>query len=214
MIAIIDYGAGNLRSIRRALEAAGATTTITDDPETVVQADAVVLPGVGNAGHAVNRLKAMGMDNAVHRAVDAGKPFLGICVGMQVLFEDQEEGNAVGLSLLRGCVRSLGSSVKVPHMGWNRSTIVRPGPIGNHGDDPYYYFVHSYVAEPSDEADIAAVASYGEQFPSIVVRDNVWGTQFHPEKSGVDGLALIRRFVQQLDEAALTRDRLTTGVAR
>jgi imidazole glycerol-phosphate synthase subunit HisH len=206
MIAIIDYGAGNLRSIRRALESAGATTIVSDDPETIVRADAVVLPGVGNAGHAVNRLKAMGMDKAVHQAVDAGKPFLGICVGMQVLFEEQEEGNALGLSLLRGRVRSLLPSVKVPHMGWNRSTVVRPGPAGTPGDDPYYYFVHSYIAEPTDPADIAATSSYGEDFPSIVVRDNVWGTQFHPEKSGTDGLAFIQRFVAQLDESALTRD--------
>jgi glutamine amidotransferase len=215
MIAIIDYGAGNLRSIRRALESAGAATIISDDPETIVRADAVVLPGVGNAGHAVNRLNEMGMSRAVHQFVDTGKPFLGICVGMQVLFEDQEEGNAVGLSLLRGRVRSLLPSVKVPHMGWNRSTVVRPGPAGQPGDDPYFYFVHSYIAEPTDLEDISATASYGEDFPSVVVRNNVWGTQFHPEKSGTDGLAFIQRFVSQLDAEALTRDLASpVGAAR
>jgi glutamine amidotransferase len=206
MIAVIDYGAGNLRSIRRALEAAGATTVVTDDPAVVVDADAVVLPGVGNAGHAVDRLKQIGMDRAIHRVVDAGKPFLGICVGMQVLFEHQEEGNTQGLGLLPGRVRSLVGPVKVPHMGWNRSRVVREGPAGDLGDDPYVYFVHSYIAEPADEADIAAATHYGEEFPSIVVRNNVWGTQFHPEKSGRDGLEFIRRFVAQLDEAAITRD--------
>jgi len=206
MIAVIDYGAGNLRSIRRALEAAGATTVVTDDPGVVADADAVVLPGVGNAGHAVNRIKQMGMDRAIHRVVDAGKPFLGICVGMQVLFEHQEEGNTQGLGLLPGRVRSLGGPVKVPHMGWNRSRVLRGGPAGDPGDEPYVYFVHSYVVEPADEADIAASTRYGEEFPSIVVRNNVWGTQFHPEKSGRDGLEFIRRFVAQLDEAAKTRD--------
>ena len=206
MIAVIDYGAGNLRSIRRALEAAGATTVVTDDPGVVADADAVVLPGVGNAGHAVNRIKQMGMDRAIHRVVNAGKPFLGICVGMQVLFEHQEEGNTQGLGLLPGRVRSLGGPVKVPHMGWNRSRVLRGGPAGDPGDEPYVYFVHSYVVEPADEADIAASTRYGEEFPSIVVRNNVWGTQFHPEKSGRDGLEFIRRFVAQLDEAAKTRD--------
>jgi glutamine amidotransferase len=203
MIAVIDYGAGNLRSIRRALESAGATTVVTDDPDVVARADAVVLPGVGHAGHSVDRIKAMGMDAAVYRAVDSGKPFLGICVGMQVLFEDQEEGGGRGLGLLPGRVRSIAGAVKVPHIGWNRSRVVQRGPAGEPGEDPYFYFVHSYIAEPADERDIAAVASYGEEFASVVVRDNVWGTQFHPEKSGADGLEFVRRFVAQLDETAI-----------
>jgi imidazole glycerol-phosphate synthase subunit HisH len=206
MIAVIDYGAGNLRSIRRALESAGATVVVTDDPDLVVHADAVVLPGVGNAGHSVERIRQMGMDRAMYRAVDAGKPFLGICVGMQVLFEDQEEGGVPGLGLLPGRVRSLTGPVKVPHIGWNRSRVVRGGPAGEPGDEHFYYFVHSYVAEPADAADIAATAHYGEEFASVVVRDNVWGTQFHPEKSGTDGVAFVRRFVAQLDDAALTRE--------
>src|SRR5262245_6567653 len=174
MIAVIDYGAGNLRSIRRALEAAGATTVVTDDPSVVADADAVVLPGVGNAGHAVNRLKQMGMDRAIHQVVNAGKPFLGICVGMQVLFEHQDEGDTEGLGLLPARVRSLDGPVKVPHMGWNRSRVVREGPAGELGDDPYVYFVHSFIAEPADEADVAAATHYGEEFPSIVIRNNVW----------------------------------------
>jgi glutamine amidotransferase len=203
MIAVIDYGAGNLRSIRRALESAGAGTVVTDDPEVVLAADAVVLPGVGHAGHAVDKIKGMGMADAVYRTVDAGKPFLGICVGMQVLFEEQEEGGGHGLGLLRGRVRSINAPVKVPHIGWNRSRVIQRGPAGEPGEEPFFYFVHSYVAEPADEGDVAAVASYGEDFPSIVVRDNIWGTQFHPEKSGADGLEFVRRFVAQLDEAAL-----------
>jgi glutamine amidotransferase len=206
MIAVIDYGAGNLRSIRRALESAGAATVVTEDPEVVAAADAVVLPGVGNAGHSVERIRQMGMDRAVYRTVESGKPFLGICVGMQVLFEDQEEGGVPGLGLLPGRVRSLSGTVKVPHMGWNRSRVVQRGPAGEPGENPFFYFVHSYIAEPADETDVAATAHYGEEFASVVVRDNVWGTQFHPEKSGADGLAFIRRFVARLDEAALTRE--------
>ncbi len=201
MIAVIDYGAGNLRSIRRALEAAGAETVVTADPATVTAADAVVLPGVGAAGHAMDHLRDLGMTGAIGEAVESGKPFLGICLGMQLLFEHQEEGDTAGLGLLRGRIRSLSGPVKVPHMGWNRSRIVRPGPLGDAGDERHYYFVHSYVAEPTDRDDVAAVADYGERFPSVVVRDNVWGTQFHPEKSGPDGLALVRAFVETIDPA-------------
>jgi glutamine amidotransferase len=198
MIAIIDYGAGNLRSIRRAIEAAGAETTVISDPEVIRSAEAVVLPGVGHAGHAVHRLEELGITPAIRATVDAGKPFLGICVGMQVLFDEQEEGSTSGLGLLPGRVRSLAGPVKIPHMGWSRSRVTRSGPVGAAGDEPFYYFVHSYVAEPEDDADVAATAVYGEEFPSIVVRNNVWGTQFHPEKSGADGLALIRSFVRQV----------------
>ncbi|HEY8445960.1 MAG TPA: imidazole glycerol phosphate synthase subunit HisH, partial [Thermomicrobiales bacterium] len=144
MIAIVDYEAGNLRSIRRALEAAGAETVVTPDPAVIASADAVVLPGVGHAGHAIARLRAQGVTDAIYRTVEAGKPFLGICVGMQLLFEEQEEGDAVGLGLLPGRVRSLRNAPKVPHMGWNRVRVIRSGPAGVPGDDAYAYFVHSY----------------------------------------------------------------------
>lgn len=205
MIAVIDYGAGNLRSIRRALEAAEAETVVTADPAAVAAADAVVLPGVGAAGHAMDRLRDLGMTGVIGEAVEGGKPFLGICLGMQLLFEHQEEGDTAGLGLLRGRIRSLSGPVKVPHMGWNRSRLVRPGPLGAAGDERHYYFVHSYVAEPTDHNDVAAVADYGERFPSVVVRDNVWGTQFHPEKSGPDGLALVRAFVEMVSPPSGTR---------
>jgi glutamine amidotransferase len=201
VIAVIDYGAGNLRSIRRALEAAGAETIVTAKPGDLTTADAVVLPGVGHAGHAIKRLAAMGFTPMIHDVVDSGRPFLGICVGMQILFEEQEEGNTTGLGLLPGRVRSLRSDVKVPHMGWNRSRVVKPGLAGEIGDANYYYFVHSYVAEPADFEDVAATADYGGEFPSVVVRNNVWGTQFHPEKSANDGLAFVRRFVEQVNTA-------------
>jgi glutamine amidotransferase len=202
MIAIIDYGAGNLRSIRRALEAHGADTVVTADPLQVAAADAVVLPGVGAAGHSMRRLADLGLIPVIHESVAAGTPFLGICLGMQLLFEDQEEGNVQGLGLLPGRVRSLRGSLKVPHMGWNQSRVRRSGPIGDAGDQSYYYFVHSYIVEPQNPDDIAATAVYGDAFPSIVIRDQVWGTQFHPEKSGDAGLALIGAFVEQLAPVA------------
>jgi len=211
MIAIVDYGAGNLRSIRRALESAGAETVITDDPSVVANADAVVFPGVGNAGHAMAKLDAMNLTPVIKDAVHAGKPFLGICLGMQLLFEDQEEGDTQGLGVLRGRVRTIAGDVKVPHIGWNRSRVVNPGPSGDIDEDRFYYFVHSYVVEPSDPADIAAQVEYGERFPSVVVRDNVWGTQFHPEKSGEDGLELIRRFVDTAGEGTRNRAMLSSA---
>ena len=195
MIAVIDYGAGNLRSMQRALEAAGADVVVTSDPDVVRAADAAVLPGVGHAGHSVDRLIALHLDGAIRDSVNAGKPFLGVCVGMQVLFEEQEEGGGTGLGLLPGRVRSIPESVKTPHMGWNRSRFIKQSAVGDLNSEAFFYFVHSFVAEPSDPADIVAVVEYGETYASVVVRNNVWGMQFHPEKSGVDGLALIRRFV-------------------
>jgi glutamine amidotransferase len=202
MIAVIDYGAGNLRSISRALEAAGADVVVTSDPEVVRSADAVVLPGVGHAGHSIETLTSLGMPAAIQDVVDQGKPFLGICVGMQVLFDKQEEGDARGFGLLPGRVRSIQGSVKVPHIGWNRSKVAKNSPLGEEGDEDFYYFVHSFVAEPDDRSDIVATTAYGEEFPSVVVRNNVWGTQFHPEKSGAAGLKLIQAFVDQIDKAA------------
>ena len=204
MIAVIDYGAGNLRSIRRALEASGADVTVSNNPGEIAVADAVVLPGVGAAAHAMNRLAELDLVRPIRDAADSGKPFMGICLGMQLLFDHQEEGDSQGLGLIRGRVRSLESAVKVPHMGWNQSRVVRPGPLGVAGDERFYYFVHSYVVEPEDAAVVAAEASYGTTFPSVVVRDNIWGTQFHPEKSGTDGLALIDRFVAQTRKVGKT----------
>ncbi len=206
MIAVVDYGAGNLRSIRRALEAAGAAVEVTSDPATVARAEAVVLPGVGAAGAAMDRLRTGGMVPVVERAVTAGTPFLGICLGMQLLFGHQEEGDTAGLGLLPGRVRSLRGGVKVPHMGWNRSRVARPGPLGETGEEREYYFVHSFVVEPDDPADIAAEVRYGDVFPSVVIRDRVWGTQFHPEKSGPDGLSLVRAFVTEAARLGETRE--------
>ena len=191
MIAIIDYGSGNLRSIQRGLESHGLSTSITPNPRDIVEADAVVLPGVGNASHAMDRLRSSGIATAIEEATSAGKPFLGICVGMQVLFEAQEEGDAMGLGLLKGEVVKLTQSEKIPHIGWNISRAVRQPLLNTASPDGFFYFVHSYVARPANPEDVVAVATYGESFPCVVMRDNVWGTQFHPERSGDNGLAFL-----------------------
>ena len=200
MIAVVDYGAGNLRSIRRALEAAGAEVTVTASPDEIAAADAVVLPGVGAAGAAMERLNALGITPVIREAASSGRPFLGICLGMQLLFGPQEEGDTAGLGLIPGRVRALGGGVKVPHIGWNRSRVVQTGPLGDAGDEDDYYFVHSYVVDLDNADDAAAVTAYGEEFPSVVIRDAIWGTQFHPEKSGDRGLALVRAFVGTVTE--------------
>lgn len=194
MIAIIDYGAGNQRSIQRALEAAGAATRITGDPDAVTAADRVVLPGVGNAAAAMTRLKATGLADAVSQTASSGKPLLGVCLGMQLLFGDQEEGPTNGLGLLDGNVSALPPTLKVPQMGWNKATFRTGTPLEDTAPT-YFYFVHSYIVNPDDPAEIVAETDYGIRFPSIVARDNVWGFQFHPEKSGTDGLRLVRTWV-------------------
>ncbi len=194
MIAVIDYGAGNLRSIRRALEAGGAEVVVTDDPEIVRAADRVVLPGVGNAKAAMERLTSIGMANAVREVVARRTPLLGVCLGMQLLFGEQEEGPTTGLGVLEGDARKLTSNLKIPHMGWNTVQFTDGTPLATETDAPFY-FVHSYAVRPAHEEDIAAVTQYGVEFPSIVIHDNVWGTQFHPEKSGDAGLALLRRWL-------------------
>ena len=208
-IAVIDYGAGNLRSIRRALEAAGATVTVTADADTVLNADAVVFPGVGAAGAAMQRLHDMDLIAPIHEVVAQERPFLGICLGLQLLFDEQEEGHARGLGFLQGRVRSLSSEVKVPQIGWNRTLWVQDGAGSRAGESGDFYFVHSYIAEPDNQEDILAVARYGEVFPSIVRHGHIWGTQFHPEKSGVAGLQMVAGWVDDVRaQAAISQERV------
>ena len=204
-IAVIDYGAGNLRSIRRALEAAGAEVTVSSGSDDVRQADAVVFPGVGAAGAAMDRLRQLGLVDVIGDVVAEGRPFLGICLGMQLLFEHQEEGDTRGLGLLRGRVRGLSSRVKVPQIGWNRVRWLQEATGYRPAEEDDFYFVHSYVIEPDDPADVVAITRYGEVFPSIVRHGHVWGTQFHPEKSGPAGLKLIAGWVDGVRANARTR---------
>jgi glutamine amidotransferase len=204
-VAVIDYGAGNLRSIRRAVEAAGANVQITSDPEAVLGADAVIFPGVGAARAAMDRLHALGLVSAIRDVVAADRPFLGVCLGMQLLFGEQEEGNTRGLGLLPGRVRALDRDVKAPQIGWNRVRWTQDGVGRRAGDEADFYFVHSYVAEPADPGDAVAVTRYGHVFPSVVRHGQIWGTQFHPEKSGPAGLRLVAGWVDGVSATAAAR---------
>lgn len=194
MITIIDYGAGNLRSIRRAIEVHGVDAEISGDTDRIMQADRLVLPGVGNAKAAMQQLRSTGIADAVSTKARQGTPMLGVCLGMQLLFGDQEEGPTTGLGLLDGSVVKLGGSHKIPHMGWNTVTFADHCPFFN-VPTAAYYFVHSYYVQPGNQHDIAGVTNYGTEFASVVIRDNIWGMQFHPEKSQQAGLNLIRRWL-------------------
>jgi len=222
MIAVIDYGAGNLRNVCKALEHVGADLTLTDEPRALERADKLVLPGVGAFADCQHGLKARGLFEPLRALAAAGKPLLGICVGMQLLFDVGEEmGEWEGLGLIPGRVvrfrfgqagratSSAGppadpasslpySPLKVPHIGWNQLWLKQPGHtlLAGLGDGGYAYFVHSYHPRPEDPAHVLATTDYGYEFPSVVARGNVWGIQFHPEKSQDVGLRMLRNFVQ------------------
>ena len=202
-IAVIDYGAGNLRSISRALSAVGAQPVVTTDPETVAAADGIVLPGVGAAAAAMDRLRAVALVSPLLSAVEVGTPFLGVCLGMQLLYGYQAEGGGQGLGIFVGRSRQLGPGVKVPQIGWNTVRLIADGPLGNAGDEQDAYFVHSFVAEGVDPSEVVGLTRYGEVFPSLVARGSVWGTQFHPEKSGGAGLRIVHAWVDLAAERVL-----------
>jgi len=201
MLTIVDYDIGNVRSLAKAFEAAGTRVCRTDDPEAIASADRLVLPGVGAFGACAAALRERGLFELVADRARAGVPLLGVCVGMQLLFETSEErGEHDGLALLPGCVVRFsdaqdadGRALKVPHMGWNQLDPCAEHPVVD-GHADHVYFVHSYHASPSEPADVLATVSYGIEVPAIVGRENVVGVQFHPEKSHTAGLALLRRF--------------------
>ena len=200
MIAIIDYGMGNLRSVQKAIETVGASAEITGDPETIRRASKVVLPGVGAFADAMAELRRTGLGEAFSEAVAAGRPCLGVCLGLQLLFEySLEDGEHKGLGLLPGRVIRfrVPPGLKVPHMGWNTLRIRRPCPILDGLEDaPSVYFVHSYHAETSDDSIVAAESDYPDAFPAVVWRENLMACQFHPEKSQQVGLAMYDQFVK------------------
>lgn len=201
-IAIVDAGIGNLRSVQKAFEYLGATPLISHDPHTVLGADAIVLPGVGAFGDGMQGLRQNGLDRALCQFIESGRLFLGICVGLQLLFTESEEmGSHRGLGVLPGRVVRFPQSLTVPHMGWNQLHRRREHPLlKGVPDGAFVYFAHSYHATTDDEAILIATTDYGEHFPSIVARDNVWGVQFHPEKSGRVGLTILRNFLEYLDD--------------
>ncbi len=196
-IAIIDYGMGNLHSAAKALEKVGAQVAVTRDPELVRQADKVVLPGVGAFGDCMKNLNERELAPVIHEVIAAGKPFLGICVGLQMLFEGSEEDPGIaGLGIFKGLVRKIAApGLKVPHMGWNSLSYQAASPLFQ-GLPPaaYVYFVHSFHAVPTDESCITAVTDYGGQVTAAVGRGLVQAVQFHPEKSSMVGLKILANF--------------------
>ncbi len=199
MTAIIDYDAGNLRSVEKALQALGEETVITRDREEILAADRVILPGVGAFGDAMEKLHQYGLVEIIRQVVQKGTPFLGICLGLQLLFEESEESQGVpGLGILKGKIRRIPNTpgLKIPHMGWNSLTL-RPGTrlFSGLGEEPYVYFVHSYYLEAADPEIVAASADYGVVIHAAVETGNVFACQFHPEKSSDTGLQILKNFI-------------------
>ncbi|TWT48319.1 imidazole glycerol phosphate synthase subunit HisH [Botrimarina hoheduenensis] len=200
MIAIIDYGMGNLRSVQKALEKVGHAATITADPALLATARRVILPGVGASADALAAVRRQGLEGPIKEAIAAGKPFLGICLGLQMLFDvSYEDGEHQGLGVLPGKVVrfQLPRTLKVPHMGWNRIRLAGSPPLYAGIDEgEHFYFVHSYYVVPQDASIVATRTDYGAEFCSSVWRDNLYATQFHPEKSQSAGLRLLKNFAE------------------
>ena len=196
-VAILDYGMGNLRSVEKAFERVGARAVITSDHEAVREADGVVLPGVGAFPRAMDAVRRLGLDSLLHERREAGVPIIGLCLGMQLLFESSSElGGAEGIGLLEGTVELIDApGLKVPHIGWNAVSWRRASSLTDGLSDPCaFYHVHSFAARPARAGDVLGTAGYGTELVSVVERPPVYGTQFHPEKSGPDGLRLLGSF--------------------
>ena len=205
MIAVIDYGMGNLRSVQKALEFVGAEVIVTHDSGPILEADSVVLPGVGSFKDCMANLKKLKLVDPIRKSIDSGKPFLGICLGLQILFDESEEyGPVTGLGILPGKVVRFpdgssetenGPPIKIPHMGWNKIEVKKNDPLFKTVDTkPYFYFVHSYYVVPEDPSMVATVTHYGVEFVSGIQHKNIYAFQFHPEKSQALGLSLLERF--------------------
>lgn len=207
MILLVDYGMGNLRSVEKALETVGAPVRVSSDPGDLAKAALVVLPGVGAFDHAVRELKRRKLFDPIRKAVEAGKPYLGLCLGLQLLFDRSDEGSEEGWGLLGGSVLRFPHFLKTPHMGWNRVRLAAPAlerQFGIEGDGRFY-FVHSYFVVPRDRTDILGTTDYGFDFVSAVRRKNIMATQFHPEKSQAQGLRFLKAAVRELAPEALIR---------
>jgi glutamine amidotransferase len=196
-IAVVDYGIGNLRSAEKALQHLGADAQLTGDPAAIGRARAVVLPGVGAFGACMQALRSTGLEGVCKEAATDGRPFLGICIGMQMLFEGSDETpDVAGLGVVAGRVTRLPNNVRLPQMGWNTLDVTAGSKCCAHLPDPaWLYFVHTFAPEPADDAIVAAWCDYGRRFAAAVEHGPLWATQFHPEKSGDVGLRLLRNFV-------------------
>ena len=199
MIAVIDYGAGNLQSVVKALRFIGCDCMITNNKQELLSANGAILPGVGSFGDAMDCMSRSGAADGVLSFVKTGKPLLGICLGLQLLFDSSEESpNARGLGLLKGSIRKIpdnNGTLKIPHMGWNSLELCRrDGIFQGLPDDPYVYFVHSYYLTAADESIVSAKTQYGTSIDAAVAFENIYATQFHPEKSGKLGLQILRNF--------------------
>jgi imidazole glycerol-phosphate synthase subunit HisH len=196
MIAIIDYGMGNLHSVAKAVERLGFEAVVTSEERVLMEADGAILPGVGAFGDAMEHLRSSNLDEAVLHYANTGKPLLGICLGMQLLFTSGEEhGSNEGLNLLPGRVVRFKGDYKIPHMGWNRLEFKQPSPLFHDLQEGHVYFVHSFHALPERQEDLLATTDYHQQVTAIVGRDNIFGMQFHPEKSGEVGMKLLGNFL-------------------
>lgn len=197
MVAILDYGAGNLQSVEKALRHIGCPCEVTADPGKLLAAEAAVLPGVGAFGDAMKNLRARGLEDPIKQFIAADRPFLGICLGLQILFESSEESpGSAGLGVLKGKVVRLPaeSGLKIPHIGWNSLAIRKPGGLfAGISGEPYVYFVHSYYLQAGEDV-VTAAAEYGTEIHASVRKGNLFACQFHPEKSGETGLAMLRNF--------------------
>jgi len=194
---VVDYGAGNLRSVTKALEVVGGSPIITSDAAEVARARALVLPGVGAGNAAMRTLERLGLAEPLVRYARSGRPFFGVCLGMQLLMENSDEGESRCLGLVRGRVKRLPSGVKIPHMGWNQVKLLREHPVfSGIPSGANFYFVHSYYAEPEETSLALATTDYGISFCSVIARGNLIATQFHPEKSGNVGLRVYENFLR------------------
>lgn len=198
MIALIDYDAGNMKSVEKALQLLGQETVVTRDPDEICRADGVILPGVGSFGDAMENLHRFGLVEVIRRVTEQGTPFLGICLGLQLLFESSEESPGVeGLGLLPGKILRIpaGEGLKIPHMGWNDITFPHPGRLfAGVAEHSYVYFVHSYYLKAEDPSIVTAVTRYGTGIHASVEKGNVFACQFHPEKSSDVGLQILKNF--------------------
>ena len=205
-LVVIDYESGNLRSVAKALESIGVSPIVTGDASQIASADAVVLPGVGSGPAAMDALRQRNLVEPIRECVASGRPFLGVCLGLQLLLDRTEEGGADCLGSVAGRVRRLPDGLKVPHMGWNGVRFKREHPVFKGiPQDSHFYFVHSYYAAPDDETWVAGTTDYGVSFCSIYAKDNVVATQFHPEKSGRMGLRIYQNFVTLAGQSAAAR---------